>query len=320
MQFPGGTIVPILLCLAVGYAAGHFLPTAPRKQLGRLLGPLVWLLLLTVGREFGSVLRQASQLGHAAFVALWMASLTTLVPWALIVTVHRRRSRASSQTLSSSSAGGSDSASSAPGSLMQTLLSPLKECAIALSMVAVGVLLSLVSGGADGSGYWPSTTALLYLLVALVGIDLVGVKIDSAWLSMRTLTIPLLVVIGSWVGGILVSMIAQQPIRTALALSSGFGWFTLSAVLIGQHLGHEYGTIALLTDLFRELLAIVLLYGLGARHSLACIGAGGATSLDSTLPIIKRTCNAIDVPVALVSGLTLSLLAPFLMTLFLTHS
>ena len=76
--------------------------------------------------------------------------------------------------------------------------------------------------------------------------------------------------------------------------------------------------VALLTDLFREILAIGLLYSLGARRPLQCIAAGGATSLDSTLPIVKQKCPPELLPVALVSGFLLTVIGPLLMVFFLT--
>ncbi|WP_298776393.1 LysO family transporter [uncultured Shewanella sp.] len=87
---------------------------------------------------------------------------------------------------------------------------------------------------------------------------------------------------------------------------------------MSAELGSVYGAIALMTDLFRELLAIILLYLLGQQFSRECIAAGGATTLDSTLPIVKQTCSSEQLSTALVSGLILTLLAPILMTLFLS--
>jgi uncharacterized membrane protein YbjE (DUF340 family) len=76
-----------------------------------------------------------------------------------------------------------------------------------------------------------------------------------------------------------------------LALSSGFGWVTLSSILVSSKLGSNYGAIAMLTDLFRELMAISMLYLLGARFSREAIGICGATALDATLPLIRQKCG-----------------------------
>lgn len=296
------SIFPILLALLLGYAYGWLLPG--RGLVGRLLGPLVWVLLFSIGCEFGAVLDSGQQLRQAVQLALAFAVATCLVPMLLIGLLLRRELTA---------------VASLPFSL-RLLAGPARECAISLGMVAAGVLAAHWQLGESAwlQGVWlPGSEQLLYLLVFLVGIDLTGVRLSRALFARQMIAIPLLVVIGSWVAALLLAALLDLRVQTALALSSGFGWFSLSGILVGQYLGEAYGLVAMLTDLLRELLAILLLYLFGNRHARACVGAAGATALDSTLPIIKQTCPLEVVPLALVSGLLLTLLAPLLMTLFL---
>ncbi|MFL9874514.1 LysO family transporter [Paraburkholderia megapolitana] len=305
MQTLAMAVLPILLALVAGYITGRFINSRIRNSLIRLITPLVWLLLLSIGYQFGDVLGRATEVTHAVAVALLLATLTTIFPWLFIALAHRL-----DETTPRFSSPG--------GGTFNAVLKPLKECTIALLMVATGVLLSFVEIPAHLSNMpLPSTDQLLYALIWLIGVDLVGLSVNSKWLSLRVLSIPVLVILGSLTGGAIASAVGGPSLAVALGLSSGFGWFTLSGVLVAGYLGNTYGTIALLTDLFRELLAIVLLYSPGARFSESCIGASGATALDSTLPIIKQTCRAADIPTALVSGLILTLIAPFLITLFL---
>jgi uncharacterized membrane protein YbjE (DUF340 family) len=166
----------------------------------------------------------------------------------------------------------------------------------------------------------PSSNTLLYGLIFVVGTELAYLRIARQHWSHHIVTVPLLTVLGSLAGGALTFFALGQSLSlpNALALSSGFGWFTLSGVLIGKHAGQAVGTVALLTDLFRELLAIVLIFASGRRFSRASIGASGATALDSTLPFIKQSCSNEDIPLALISGLALSLAAPVLISFFLS--
>lgn len=308
MQTLRDAVLPILIALAFGYAAGRRLDPGINAYLVRLIGPLVWLLLFSVGRQFGDVLSHSADARHVALLALLFAALTTAIPWLLIMLMRRPGARAISSLPSRE-----------PRSRFKALLKPAKECAIALLMVTGGALTSLVTiPAAFVILPFPVTTPLLYALIGLVGLDMAGIAIGSAWLSVRMLVIPPLVVIGSLLGGVVAAKLSGEPLSIALALSSGFGWFTLSGVLVAKYLGNTYGAVALLTDLFRELLAVVLLYSLGARFSRACIGASAATALDSTLPVIKQTCGAGDVPAALVSGLVLTIVAPVLISFFLT--
>lgn len=307
MQTLVTAVLPILLALALGYAAGKLVNAGQRAFLVRLITPLVWLLLFSIGRQFGDVLSQATEVRHVLMLASLLATLTTAIPWMLIMLVRRPDAN---PTLPSDR----------DDLTIGAFIKPLKECAIALLSVVSGVLTSfVVIPPALTILPFPSTNSLLYTLIGLVGVDMVGIKINSTSLSLKTLAIPALVVIGSLVGGVVASALSHQPMSIALALSSGFGWFTLSGVLVAKYLGSLYGTVALLTDLFRELLAITLLYCMGSRFSRPCIGASGATALDSTLPIIKQTCLPLEIPVAMISGFLLTLTAPFLITFFLTR-
>ena len=297
------SLLPILLALAGGWLLAIFISPNLRQRLVKLITPFIWLLLFSIGYEFGNVLGALSSARESALTALVFALLTTAVPW-LILSWGAKADLANQASSKRGLAG---------------ILQPLKECVIALLTLALGVGVYYLWGAADGSGFsWPSTSYFLYVLIVLVGLDLYGVRPDPSWYSLRTLKIPAVVVIGSLLGGLLAAWWTGQPLAISLALASGFGWFTLSGVLVGHHAGEAFGAMALLTDLFREILAIGLLYSLGARRPLQCIAAGGATSLDSTLPIVKQTCPPELVPVALVSGFLLTVAGPLLMVFFLS--
>jgi uncharacterized membrane protein YbjE (DUF340 family) len=340
-------IAPILLALVVGYIVGRVVPGHWRRKVGALLGPLVLALLFSIGLAFGGVLRSAAHARDALGMALWLAAWTTMASWALItmsVMMARRNRGVPSQkqvdqptvgTLASQhgGVGGQEGKAPAPsddvpshgvagiptpGSLASHgWWGPTKECATAVGMVIAGVLANVLCTHYDVPIPGEVTAVLLLVLVGIVGMELAGIAIDARWWSRQVLAVPILVIAGSLLGGTIASALTSLPYATAWALSSGFGWFTLSGVMIGQHLGAQWGAVALLTDLFRELLSIVLLYLFGRRFSQACIGASAATALDSTLPIIKQHCAPAYWPTALVSGFVLSLAAPVMMTLFL---
>lgn len=298
-------IAPIILALLLGYIIGKINPQKFSHYAGKLIGPLVWLLLLSIGVEFAQVFKDPATAGKSIYLASVLAILSTFFSCLLIYLCFYKYTR---QVGRSAAVKGSAS-----------LLAPLKECGLAFSMVVIGVLLaSSPLAGMHLFENIPVTGILLYTLIFFVGIDIVAVKITSEWRSMKVVVIPFLVIAGSLIGGLLASFVMHESINTSLALASGFGWFTLSGVLVSSKLGAVYGSVALLTDLFRELLAILLLYVFGHRFSRECIGAGAATTLDTTLPIIRQTCSSDNIPIALVSGFILTLLAPVLITFLLS--
>lgn len=110
-----------------------------------------------------------------------------------------------------------------------------------------------------------------------------------------------------------------------MAVGSGFAYYSLSSILItqfkepsiGLQLATELGTIALLANISREILTLLaaplLVRWFG---NLAPISAGGATTMDTTLPIITRTAGQQFVVVSIFHGFVVDFSVPFLVTLF----
>ena len=119
-------------------------------------------------------------------------------------------------------------------------------------------------------------------------------------------------------GSAAVSLIlTHRSITDCLAVGSGFGYYSLSSIFITEYKGAELGTIALLANISREILTLLaaplLVRWFG---NLAPISAGGATTMDTTLPIITRTAGQQFVVVSSFHGFVVDFSVPFLVTLF----
>lgn len=302
----------IVVALAAGYLSSALvMPAWLVSRLTKLLSPLVWVLLFLIGAEFGDAISSLQAVAYVLKNSLLIALVTTAIPCLLLWGLR---------VLESKSAGTPSSRVTRESFDWRATAAPLKECAIALSMVVLGVCFHVACTRMPAIGrlWLPSSHVMLMALIFLVGLDLSGMKIGRSWIAWRVLSVPVAVVIGSILGAYAIHLIIGQDIRLLLALSTGFGWFTLSSVLVGSLSSEIHGATALVTDLSRELLAIILLYLIGGRDPRAGIAAAGATALDSTLPIVRQTCHADMLPIALMSGFILTILAPFLITFFLT--
>ncbi|MDP8078488.1 lysine exporter LysO family protein [Phocoenobacter skyensis] len=296
-------LLPILGALVVGYLLGKVLPNSINNKLIKGIAPLVWGMLFLLGFEFGEIIFSAKAIGKVLTGAIVFSSLTTLIPMFLLFVILRPK---------------------APKIVSQhkkldwrAALPAIKESSIALSMVFFGAILFVLQNKMGYALRLFSSGDLLLLLILLVGVDFTQVQLSREWFSREILIVPFIVVIGSLLGALPAAWLTNEALSTSFALSTGFGWFTLSSVLVGEAYGHQYGTMALLTDLFRELFAIVVLYAVGEKYPKVGIGAAAATALDSTLPIVKQTCSSKHIPLALVSGFLLTALAPFFITIFL---
>lgn len=167
------------------------------------------------------------------------------------------------------------------------------------------------------------TLYALYALMFLVGISIGSDKKALQALKQQNLKIilvPLATIIGTLIGSALISFaLSGRSITDCLAVGSGFGYYSLSSIFITQYKGAELGTIALVSNITRELLAL-LAAPLLIRYfgKLAPISAGGATTADTTLPIITKFCGKEFVIISIVHGITVDLSVPFLVTFFCT--
>ena len=137
-------------------------------------------------------------------------------------------------------------------------------------------------------------------------------------LNPRLIFLPIMTILGTLAGSAAVSLILTHRSRTdCLAVGSGFGYYSLSSIFITEYKGAELGTIALLANISREILTLLaaplLVRWFG---NLAPISAGGATTMDTTLPIITRTAGQQFVVVSIFHGFVVDFSVPFLVTLF----
>lgn len=157
-------------------------------------------------------------------------------------------------------------------------------------------------------------TMALVLLLATVGFELGSDRraFIKAWQNRkRLLTLPWVVAAASLAGAGAAGFLARFSLHEALAAGAGFGWYSLSGVLVGREFGAEAGAVAFLANLMRELSVLMLAPYLARRAGGGgLVGAAGATAMDSTLPSIVKAAGGQVAVAAFVSGAALSVLAP----------
>lgn len=192
-------------------------------------------------------------------------------------------------------------------------LESLKLCGV----VVLGFLLGLTGWSFLQHATEASEYTLIFLLF-LIGIQLRnnGMTLKQIVLNRRGMMVAVIVVVSSLVAGVINAFILGLPLKTGLAMASGFGWYSLSGILLTESFGPVIGSAAFFNDLARELIAIMLIPGLVRRSRSTALGLCGATSMDFTLPVLQRSGGLEMVPAAIVHGFILSLLVPVLMAFF----
>ncbi|MDD9156551.1 lysine exporter LysO family protein [Aliivibrio sp. S4TY2] len=199
------------------------------------------------------------------------------------------------------------------------LFKMILESAKLLLAVAVGLLFGLISG-VDLSWVEEASELILLILLFLIGIQLrnSGLSLRQILLNKHGIIIATVILTTSLIGGLIAALILGIPLQHGLAMASGFGWYSLAGILMGDALGPVYGGAAFLNELMRELVALLLIPTLIHRYPVTSIGYAGATAMDFTLPVIQNCGGIRCVPIAIVSGFILSLLVPFLMLFFVS--
>lgn len=162
----------------------------------------------------------------------------------------------------------------------------------------------------------------LYVLMFLVG---VGIGSDPKALqaikamNFKILLIPLTTVIGTAIGMIvIIPLLEGVNLKEAMAVGAGYGYYSLSSLIIKDLHSEWLGVVALLSNVIREIITLLLapmfaiIFG-----KIAPICSGGATSMDTTLPIISNASGKEYAIPSLVHGIVLTILVPFIVTFLL---
>ncbi len=160
----------------------------------------------------------------------------------------------------------------------------------------------------------------LMLLLFFVGIDIglnrsVFTRIRS--MGLKILLIPLMIITGSIVGGIVGGSLLGMPFNESGAVGAGLGWYTLSSILMANY-SNELSTLAFLANVVREMMAFMIIPLVAKRVGFfSSIGPAGATSMDTALPVISKSTDPETAIIAFISGAICTFSVPIIVPLIL---
>lgn len=331
------TIITIMLS---GMLTGYLLRRFLFGRLGRVIAAFIWTLLFLLGLEVGSNERIVSGLATLGLEALLITLAGTLgsvwAAWGLWRTTQRHSASAPSSislrekadiihhaeaVVDNHSEAVVDKQAEADANEQESLLKALKGSLVIVGFFVLGLLIALsgwitVSEQVSDFSFY-ALAALMACVGASIGSDPQTLKNFRA-LNPRLVLLPLCTILGTLVATALVSLLlSHRSLTDCLAVGSGFAYYSLSSIFITEYRGAELGTIALLSNICRELITLLaapLLVRWFGR--LAPIAAGGATTMDTTLPVIARTSGNELVVVSLFHGFVVDFSVPFLVTLW----
>ena len=302
----------VIFAVIIGdIATGRLLIGRRLAFVPRLITVIIWALLFLLGVEVGSdpaVVGSLATLGGAA-LAIFALSVAGSI-FAAWLLWRRIRGRAVP-------ADDGEAAADVPVSAWAALCGSLVIVAFFVAGCVVGLFAPFDLAGSRVSAY------VLYALMFCVGITLGNDRTLAGRvrrLDPRLALLPVATAVGTLAGAALAApLLAEWSLTDSLAVGAGFGYYSLSSIFIADFRGPELATIALLCNVMREIFTL-LAAPLVARWCgpLAAVSIGGATTFDTTLPIITQAAGRPYAVVSVFHGCVLDFSVPFLVTFFCT--
>lgn len=287
-------IFQLLFCLFLGFVLARRLPQNIEKIGFKILPYFTYILLIAIAIEFSQTLHQINNPQLIISSAVSIAFATSLGAFVCCYILFKLIGYQPTQGKVST----------------ELLLSSLLNISYAFFALALGYAVAELFNYINIPLYI-STWHLLLVFMFLIGLDLAYSPLDRSWLNWKILLVPLACIIGSVIGAVAISyFLTELHLKDLIMLSQGYGFYSMSGIVITELRNAQLGSIALINDLFREIFAILFMYLIGWRYPRSAISSAGATAMDVTLPMVKQACGNDFIPHAMVSGFVLSVLAP----------
>ena len=304
-------------CIFIGIALGLLAKRTVLLALaGKLFMPIVCVLLFAMGYVTGGnaeLMAHLPMIGVHALV-LAVATIAGSVLCVCLICPFLSSPKGGGKGCSKhgaadSGAGGGSAGDDAPGG------SSAKTSLILVGIFALGILSGFFHVLPEG---WVTNEVCMVFLLALmlaVGIGMsAGGRLRSVLrsISPRLLLFPLATTVGTFLGAAVCAPFMFWSVLQCLAVGSGFAYYSLSSVLIAQA-GHvELGTVALVSNILRESIALVLIpFAARFLPGHAVVSMAGCTSLDTSFPVLVRTLGMDWAFVCLFHGMALDFAVPF---------
>ncbi|MGE5455314.1 MAG: lysine exporter LysO family protein [Methylocystaceae bacterium] len=280
-------------CLLVGLAFSRWT---------RLSSPLMFVSLLillgAMGIKIGSepaIFYNLPRLGLKALIFLAMIMMVSLTFTVIIEHIFRLRKGYEESDLN----------------LSTERTAEVRFISLILAALVIGMLLGRLI---NIPVFWYEKTISYALMVVFISVGMgmsAGIKSllqnGRVWLY---LILPLVFMLASLVGAGLAGMMTGVPLREALAIGGGMGYYSVAGPLVTQSAGADLGFIAFLTNFLREILTFFLTPFIIRISFLMPLALGGATVMDTTLAVVRRYLGPELAWAGFISGVVLTLLVP----------
>ncbi len=183
---------------------------------------------------------------------------------------------------------------------------------LVLMSVGAGVMFGILGLG----NHWifsKGVDIFLALLIFFVGWEM-GSDVERVRNVLKKgyklLLIPFSSILGSIAAGFVIGFFLKMGPEGGAVVASGMGWYSFTGSFLASQGYEKLGAVAFTANIFRELLTIFLAPLLVKIDTMAPVASGGATSMDSTLGVIRLVSGKEIEPISFLNGFTITLVVP----------
>ncbi len=204
----------------------------------------------------------------------------------------------------------------------------MKTTLIILAFVAAGMLsgyfvVPMIFKDLDAfqtmSGDW--MVVGITILLACVGFNLgLDGKVFSSLkqVGIKALFIPIAAVAGSLIMGAVYGIVSPLSVGEGIAISAGFGWYTMAPGLMVEAGFVVSGAISFMHNVIRETLGIIIIPLVAKKIGyLEAVAIPGVAAMDVCMPIVERSCRPETVVYSFCTGAFMCLFVPTVVPLAL---
>ena len=190
------------------------------------------------------------------------------------------------------------------------------------------ILFSVAAGMVSGYAFLPGWYLDISEPVMIVGLSVllffVGVElgIEGSAVNMlkkagfKVLLYPVAIILGTLTFAAFSALFLPVTAREAMAVGSGFGWYTLAPVML-MEVSSEISAMSFMHNVMREFLGLLLI-PLVARFvgHIETVSLPGVAAMDIFLPIVEKATSKDILVYSFVTGLVMAVAVPVLVAFF----
>ncbi|HBQ85901.1 MAG TPA: hypothetical protein DD811_05420 [Syntrophomonas sp.] len=129
--------------------------------------------------------------------------------------------------------------------------------------------------------------------------------------------LPILITIGSVLGGIIAGYLSGQNLKWSAAIGGGMTYYSLATAMITDRAGLNIGLIAFISNFMREILTFFFAPIIARYSNMAPIAMGATSTMDTTLTVMRESLPEKYTLVAFFNGVILSFIVPLVLFIIL---